>query len=109
MFLLLFSGASAGIDFPTTSLVAANSDDDTVVFQFSETTLDGGFRNAYLGCIFGIIERSVLRNCLIQFLFYRVRNDICRVRNSFYRVKTLKFGTRVYQISKLQNHLLSFY
>ena len=49
-----------------TSLVAANPDNETTFFQFSETTLDGGFRNTYLDCICGIIECAVLQDCLIQ-------------------------------------------
>lgn len=46
--------------FPMTGFVAANSDNETTFFQFSETTLNGSFRNSYLDCIFCIIKCAVL-------------------------------------------------
>ena len=83
-------------NFPMTCLIAANPDDETIIFQLSETALDGGFRNAYSGGVFRIIECTILRNCLIELLFYRVIKRIYRVRYYFYRVIVLRFFKRFY-------------
>lgn len=48
-----------------TSLIAADPDDETIFFQFSETALDGSFRNTYPDGVFGIIECTILLDSLI--------------------------------------------
>ena len=70
-------------------LVGSYTHDEAGLFQFAQTTLDGGLRHPDLLAIGCIRERTVIHNCLIELLSYRVSEPIYRVRIGVYRVRSL--------------------
>ena len=79
--------------------ITANPDDDTFFFQLSEATLDGSFRNAYLGGVFCIVGCTVFRDSVIYLLFYRVVK-------LFYRVRSLRLLKRFYLFGDVSDMFL---
>ena len=70
-------------------LVGPYTHDEARLFQFAQTALDGGLRHAYQLSIGCIRERTVIHNCLIELLSYRVSEAVYRVRIGVYRVRSL--------------------
>ena len=73
--------------FPMPTLIGSYTDDESSLFQFAQTALDGSLRHAYLLAIGGIRKCAILHNCLIELLRYRVGKLVYRVRRHIYRVR----------------------
>ena len=69
------------------TLIGSYTNDESSLFQFAQTTLDGSFRHTYLLTIGCVRKCAIFLNSLIEQLCYRVSKLIYRVRNRVYRVK----------------------
>lgn len=87
--------------FPMSTLIGSYANDESCLLQFAQSTLDGGLRHAYQFSIGCIRKHTVIHNCLIELLSYRVSEAVYRVRIGVYRVRSLRSSNLFEYFSQL--------
>ena len=95
--------------FPMSTLIGSYANDESCLLQFAQSTLDGGLRHAYQFSIGCIRKHTVIHNCLIELLSYRVSEAIYRVSEAVYRVRIGVYRVRSLRSSNLFEYFSQLY